>query len=77
MSTTIRVSDTTKARLAALARGSGRPMTEVIDDAVEALERKVFLTRLNKRFGELRDDPAAWAGIERERALEERSLSDG
>ena len=76
MSTTIRVSDRTKARIAALASQTGRPMTEVVDDAVEALERTVFFQRLNSRFDELRADQAAWQEIERERALEEGSAGD-
>jgi predicted transcriptional regulator len=76
MSTTVRVSDGTKARIAAIAAATGRPMTIVIDDAVDALERKVFFQRLNLRFAEIHDDDAAWADLERERRLEEGSLSD-
>ena len=76
MSTTIRVSDRTRARLAALAKALGRPMTEVVDDAVGALERRVFFDRLNARFRELRADVDAWAEVEAERSVEERSLAD-
>jgi len=52
-------------------------MTDVLEDAVDALERKLFLERLNRRFEELRDDPASWAEIEGERGVEERSLPAG
>jgi predicted transcriptional regulator len=76
MSSIVRVSDGTKARIVAIAAATGRPMTEVVEDAVEALERKVFFQRLNRRFAELRDDDAAWAKVERERRLEEGSLPD-
>lgn len=76
MSTTIRVSEETRDRLASLATTTGRPMTRVLDDAVEALERKVFFDRFNRRYQELRDDSAAWSEIEQERGFEEGALGD-
>lgn len=76
MSTTIRVSEETRDRLASLATATGRPMTRVVDDAVEALERKVFFDDLNRRYQELRDDPEAWAQVEEERRAEERAVGD-
>lgn len=76
VSSTIRVSDEAKRRMAAIARETGRPMTELLDEAVEALERKVFFDALNERYRELRADPAAWAEIEDERSLEEGSITD-
>jgi len=76
MSTTIRVSEETRDRLASLATTTGRPMTRVLDDAVEALERKVFFDRFNRRYQELRDDSAAWSEIEQERGVEEGALGD-
>jgi predicted transcriptional regulator len=76
MSTTIRVSEETRDRLASLANATGRPMTSVLDDAVEALERKMFFDRFNRRYQELRDDSAAWSEIEQERRAEEGALGD-
>jgi len=76
MSTTIRVSEETRDRLASLATSTGRPMTRVLDDAVEALERKVFFHQFNRRYQELRDDPATWSAIEEERRVEEGALGD-
>jgi predicted transcriptional regulator len=76
MSTTIRVSEETRDRLASLANATGRPMTRVLDDAVEALERKMFFDRFNRRYQELRDDPAAWSEIDQERRSEEGALRD-
>lgn len=76
MSTTIRVSEETRDRLASLAKATGRPMTRVLDDAVEALERKVFFDRFNRRYRELRDDSAAWSEIEQERRVEDGALGD-
>ena len=76
MSTTIRVSDTTRKRLASLADATGRPMTKVLDEAIDALERKIFFDAFNRRYQELRDDTDAWAEIERERRIEEGAVGD-
>lgn len=76
MSTTIRVSEETRDRLASLATTTGQPMTRVLDDAVEALERKMFFDSFNRRYQELRDDSAAWAEVEQERRTEEGALGD-
>ena len=76
MSTTIRVSEATRDRLASLADSTGRPMTKVLDDAIDALERRVFFDRFNRRYEELRDDVDAWAAIESERRVEEGAAGD-
>lgn len=76
MSTTIRVSEETRDRLASLANATGRPMTRILDDAVEALERNLFFETLNRRYEELRADPEAWAEIEQERRAEEGAVGD-
>ena len=76
MSTTIRVSDSTRKRLASLADATGRPMTKVLDEAIDALERKIFFDAFNRRYQELRDDTEAWAEIERERRIEEGAVGD-
>ena len=76
MSTTMRVSEETHDRLASLANALGRPMTKVLDDAVEALERKVFFDTFNQRYQKLREDPEAWADIEQERRAEEGAVGD-
>jgi predicted transcriptional regulator len=76
MSTTIRVSEETRSRFAELAKATGRPMTELLDEAADALERRVFFDRFATRYAELRQDSDAWAEIEAEREDESRSLSD-
>lgn len=72
----MRVSAETRSRLADLAKATGRPMTELLDEAVDALERRVFFDRLTARYAELRHDADAWEAIEVERAAESGSLSD-
>ena len=76
MSTTIRVTDETRQRIASIAESTGRPMTEVVADAVDALERRVFFDELDARYQELRSNRATWAEIEAERASEEGALRD-
>lgn len=77
MSTTIRITDEAKRRIALLADETGRPMTELLDEAIEQLERKIFFDNLNKRYAELRADPVAWAEIEAERREWDKTLRDG
>ena len=76
MSTTIRVSEQTRSRFARLADATGRPMTQLLDEAVDALERRVFFDKLSARYDELRADPGVWAEIEAERAVESDALRD-
>lgn len=76
MSTTIRVSEQTRDRLARLADATGRPMTQLLDDAADALERRVFFDQLSARYAALRSDPQAWSQVEHERATEAGALDD-
>jgi predicted transcriptional regulator len=76
MSTTMRVSEQTRRRFARLAAATGRPMTELLDEAVDALERRVFFDELSARYEELSADPNAWAEVEAERAAESHALGD-
>ncbi len=76
MSTTIRVSEPTRDRFARLAQETGRPMSQLVDEAVDALERRVFFDQLSARYDVLSADPDAWSGIESERTVESAALRD-
>jgi predicted transcriptional regulator len=76
MSTTIRVSEQTRDRFAKLADETGRPMTQLLDEAADALERRVFFDRFSARYEELRADRGVWDEIEAERAMESGALRD-
>jgi hypothetical protein len=76
MSTTIRVSELTRDRFARLAQATGRPMSQLVDEAVDALERRVFFDQLSARYEVLRNDPVAWSEIEAERTAESGTLRD-
>jgi predicted transcriptional regulator len=76
MSTTIRVSEPTRDRLAKLARATGRPMSQLLDEAADALERRVFFDQLSASYASLRADPVVWSEIEAEREEESGTLLD-
>jgi predicted transcriptional regulator len=77
VSTTIRVSTETRDRIASLADSSGQPMNAVVEEALDALERRRFFAAFNARYRELRQDEATWNGVEVERAVEAGPLRDG
>lgn len=76
MSTTIRVNEQTRDRFARLADATGRSMSQLVDEAAEALERRLFFEKLSSSFETLRADPKAWAEVEAERAIESGALAD-
>lgn len=76
MSTTIRVSEPTRDRFAKLAQATGRPMSRLLDEAADALERRVFFDQLSARYENLRGDVSEWSEIEAERAVESEALRD-
>jgi hypothetical protein len=51
-------------------------MTKVVDDAVDALERRVFFDLYNQRYRVLRDNSGDWAEVEAERRIEEGAAGD-
>jgi hypothetical protein len=51
-------------------------MTQLLDEAADALELRLFFDRMDARYGELRNDPVAWAEIEAERAVEDGAIGD-
>lgn len=76
MSTTLRVSKPTHERFARLAQATGRPMSQLVDEAAEALERRVFFDQLSSGYEALRSGEATWSEIEAERRIESGSLRD-
>ena len=51
-------------------------MTQLLDEAADALERRLFFDQMTERFDALRHDDAAWAEIETERAVEHGAAGD-
>lgn len=52
-------------------------MIELLDEAADELERRLFFDRLEARYAELRQDAGAWAQVEAERGREAGTLADG
>ncbi|MEV0145698.1 MULTISPECIES: hypothetical protein [unclassified Nonomuraea] len=60
--TTIRVSVTTRDRIAALARKAGEPMTAIIDQAITEMEKKQRWQTVAEQIERTqKEDPQAWA----------------
>ncbi len=51
-------------------------MTAIVDDALDALERRRFFDRFNNRYAELAEDGAAWSEVLDERIVEAGALGD-
>jgi Ribbon-helix-helix protein, copG family len=75
--TTIRVSEKTHTTLQALARAAGKPMAEIVEQAIEAYRRQRFVEAINAGYAELRADPDAWNAYQEELSEWDATLLDG
>ncbi len=73
----IRVSEKTHSTLQVLARQDGTPITELLEQAVEAYRRQRVIDQANAAYAALRADPAAWADVQAERRAWDTTLADG
>jgi hypothetical protein len=51
-------------------------MSQLVDEAADALERRVFFDEFSSQYEALRADADAWSEVESERALEGGALRD-
>jgi hypothetical protein len=63
--------------LARLAKETGQTHQQLIDAALKAYERDLYLDRVNEAYAALRADPAAWREELAERKAWEATLQDG
>ncbi|MGH3547387.1 MAG: hypothetical protein ACRDQU_04535 [Pseudonocardiaceae bacterium] len=77
MSTTIRVSEATRARAADLAARTGRQMQVIVDEALAAYDRALFWEAFEDGYRQLAADPDEWEAVQAERRGEEPALRDG
>src|SRR5262245_25926725 len=75
--TTVRLSEGASETLRELARGGGKSMQAVLEQAIEALRRQHFLEAVNSSYGTIRNDAPGWAEIEEERRAWDATLLDG
>ena len=60
-----------------LAQQTNTSVEAVLDQAIEARRRQVFLERTNEAFATLREDPQAWRDYATEIDTWEATLGDG
>ena len=75
--TTVRVSESTHALLRELAVRTDRPMSTVIEAALEEYRRRLFWSLADREFQELRAETAAWQEHQEELAVWEAAAGDG
>lgn len=64
-------------RLQNLAVRRGRSQQQVLDEALELLDRKQFFEEAHREYAALRADPEAAAEMDRERRILDGVLDDG
>src|SRR5258707_2501760 len=74
---TVRISEISHQILKELAEQTGQTMMDVLDKALDAYRRKVFLDAVNAGYAALRADPVAWAKEEEDRRSMDGCLMDG
>jgi predicted transcriptional regulator len=76
VTTTVRVSTETHARLAAISAATGRRMQVIVDDAIAAYESTEFWRALAAGYDALAADSTNWAQLQAERDSEASALAD-
>ena len=59
--TTVRIKRETKRVLDQLANQTGQKAQDVLDHAIDAYRRRIFLDQANRAYATLRQDDARWA----------------
>ena len=76
-STTVRISKKSRDALRRMAVETGRPLSAVLEAAVEAYRRRGILERTNAAYAALRADPAALQNWQTEARRWDVALTDG
>jgi hypothetical protein len=76
-SATIRITNRSRDAVRELARETGLRQQEILDLAVEAYRRQLFLRNANSAFAALRDNPTAWGTEQEERKAWDTAVGDG
>ena len=74
---TVRVGERTRRRLKELSKELGKPMTEVLRQALEMYRRSMIIAEANRAWAILKADPEAWNDELAERAAWDSTLGDG
>ena len=74
---TVRISQISHHILKGLAEHTGMTMMELLDQALDAYQRKLFFEQMNAGYAELRADQRAWSEHLAERQTWDATLMDG
>lgn len=74
---TVRIAAADHAILSELARSSGKPMSAILSEALQELQRNRLLRQTNEAYSRLKQDREAWKEESEERRLWENTLADG
>jgi len=77
MSKLIRVSEESFLKINDMARRMGISKQDIIDEALDKLERMNIMKQANEAYARLRQDPAKWQEEEQEREIWDSTLMDG
>lgn len=77
MSKILRVSDEAYSKLDQIAISTGSSKQDIIDKALENLERETFLKQANEAYAAMKKDPNQWREHLEEIAIWEATLADG
>ena len=75
--TSVRIDEHALGVLRELAHKEGKPMQNILDQAIENYRRQKFLEQANAAFAALQRDSAAWNEEQREREIWDHALGDG
>jgi len=75
-STTVRIRRETKQMLERIANQTGQKTQEVLDNAIEAYRRRIFLEQANQAYALLKQDTDRWAEELAERKAWDITLND-
>lgn len=74
---TVRVESDLHAKLKELSETEHRPISEVIEEAIDRYQREKFWTEMHESFGRLRSDPVAWNAYQDEATIWDSMSGDG
>ena len=77
VSTTIRITKEMQGTLRSMAAKEGKPMREILANAIEMYRRKRMIEMGNQAYAAIRRDPKAWEHELAERRAWESTLGDG
>jgi len=74
---TIRLRESTHKTLKSLAKMTGKPLQDVLEEALEEKTRRVYLEGLNADYAALKKDTRAWKALRAEVGDWDATLKDG